>query len=148
MTYLFWPLTLKHYKLLYWAKIHLWLKNSEDMSKPSWFMRENVLISFKHEYWRLILSSWCDVTGDVSSMKYFFFNYLHTIVPYPKSNWCYLWKFLRSWNFQKWRNFEILANILVGCVTGNMVCYIDSQAHYLRFELLIDAVAQILTELR
>ena len=35
-------------------------------------MRENVLISFKHEYIRLILSSWCDVTSDVISMKIFF----------------------------------------------------------------------------
>ena len=35
-------------------------------------MRENPLISFKHEYKRLILSSWCDVTGDVISMKVLF----------------------------------------------------------------------------
>ena len=42
------------------------------MSKRSWFMRENVLISFKHEYRRLILSSWYDVTGDVINMKILF----------------------------------------------------------------------------
>ena len=117
------------------------------MSKRSWCMRENVLISFEHEYRRLILSSWCDVTGDVSSMKILFSDYLHTIVPYPMSNWGYLWKFLKSWNFQKWRNFEVLANFFVGSVTGNWVCYIDSQVHYLHFDPLIDAVAQILTEL-
>ena len=35
-------------------------------------MRENVLISFKHEYIRLTLSSWCDVTSDVISMKILF----------------------------------------------------------------------------
>ena len=35
-------------------------------------MRENVLISFKHEYRGLILSSWCDVTGGVISMKILF----------------------------------------------------------------------------
>ena len=35
-------------------------------------MRENMLISFKHEYIRLILSSWCDVTSDVISMKILF----------------------------------------------------------------------------
>ena len=69
---LIWPLTLKHYKLLHWVKIHLWVQNGEDMSKRSWFMRENVLISFKHEYRRLILSSSCDVTGDVISMKIIF----------------------------------------------------------------------------
>ena len=89
-----------------------------------------------------------DVTSLVSSSpwKYFFLDYLHTVVPYPMSNWGYLWKFLKSWNFQKWRNFEVLAKFFVGKVTVNLVCYIDSQVHYLHFELLIDAVAQILTE--
>ena len=54
-----------------------------------------------------------------SAWKYFFLDYLHTIVPYPMSNWGYLRKFLKSWNFQKWWNFEVLANIFVGSVTGN-----------------------------
>ena len=35
-------------------------------------MHENVLIKFKHEYRRPILSPWCDVTGDVISMKILF----------------------------------------------------------------------------
>ena len=35
-------------------------------------MPENMLILFKHEYIRPILSSWCDVTGDVISMKILF----------------------------------------------------------------------------
>ena len=63
------------------------------------------------------------------------------------SNWGYLWKFLKSWNFQKWRNFEVRANFFIGSVTENWVWYIDSQVQYLHFELLIDTVAQILTEL-
>ena len=82
-----------------------------------------------------------------SAWKYFFLDYLHTIVPYPMSNWGHLWKFLKSWNFQKWRNFEVLANFFVSGVIGIKVCYIDSHVHYLHFELLIDAVAQISTEL-
>ena len=36
-------------------------------------MRENVLISFKHKYSRLIFSSWCDATGHIISMKILFF---------------------------------------------------------------------------
>ena len=100
----------------------------------------------------MIIEGWfCrrDVTSLVTSSawKYFFLEYLHTIVPYPLSNWGYLSKFLKSWNFQKWRNFEVQANIFVGSVTGNWVRYIDSRVHYLHFELLIDAVAQILKEL-
>ena len=125
-----WPLILKHYKLLHWVKIHLWVKNSEDMSKRSWSMRENVLISFKHEYRRLILSSWCDVTGDVISMIILFLESFAYYRSMSVVNWGYLWKFWKSWNFQKWRNFEVLANFFVGSVTGNWVCYIDSQAPY------------------
>ena len=51
-----------------------------------------------------------------STWKYFFLDYLHTIVPYPMWNWGYLWKFSKSW---KWRNFEVLANFFVCSVTGN-----------------------------
>ena len=80
-----------------------------------------------------------------SAWKYFFLDYLHTIVPYPMSNCGYLWKFSKSWNFHKWQNFEVQTNFFVGSVTGNWVSYIDSQVHYLHFELLIDSVAQILT---
>ena len=82
-----------------------------------------------------------------SPWKYFFLNYLHTIVPYPMSNWGYRWNFLKSWKFQKCRNCEVLAKFFVGSVIGNWVCYINSRMHYLHFELLIDTVAQILTEL-
>ena len=82
-----------------------------------------------------------------SAWKYFFLDYLHTIVPYFMSNWGYLWKFIKFWNFQKWWNFEVLANFFVGGVTGNWVYNIDIQVHYLHFELLIDALAQILAEL-
>ena len=40
-------------------------------------MREKVVILFKYEYRRLILSSWRVVTVDVISMKIFFLDYLH-----------------------------------------------------------------------
>ena len=39
------------------------------MSKLSQVMCENVLISFKHEYRRLILWSRCDVIGGIINMK-------------------------------------------------------------------------------
>ena len=49
--------------------------------------------------------------------------------------------------FSKVTKFEVLANFFVGSVTGNWVCYVDSQVHYLHLELLIDAVAQLCMEL-
>ena len=56
--------------------------------------------------------------------------------------------FKKFWNLEnfKCRNFEVLVNFFVGSVTRKWVCYIDSQVRYLHFELLIDTVAQILTE--
>ena len=96
-----------------------------------------VKISFKHEYRRLIFMVW-------------------------RHWWCHQHENTFSWityirsfhircqieaTFLKWQNFEVLANFFVGSVTWNWVCYIDSQFYYLNLELLIDAVAQILTEL-
>ena len=49
--------------------------------------------------------------------------------------------------FSKVTKFLGPGELFVGSVTGNGVCYIDSQFYYLHFEFLIDAVAQILTEL-
>ena len=44
--------------------------------------------------------------------------------------------------------FSKPTNFFVKSVSGNWVCYIDSQKYYLYIELLVDALAQILTELR
>ena len=49
--------------------------------------------------------------------------------------------------FSKVTKFWGPGELFVGGVTGNWLCNIDSQVHYLHFELLIDALAQILTEL-
>ena len=49
--------------------------------------------------------------------------------------------------FEKWRNFELAANIFNKHVTGNWVCYVNSQEQFLNFELLIDVLAKKMTEL-
>ena len=49
--------------------------------------------------------------------------------------------------FAKWRNFEVVANFFVKTVTGGMLYQPVSQWHSLHFELLIELVAQKLTEL-
>ena len=61
-------------------------------------MHENALISFKHEYRRLILSSRCDVISDVIIMKIFFTHNLHMVFSFLISNWSYIEyvKFLQS----------------------------------------------------
>ena len=46
-----------------------------------------------------------------------------------------------------WRNFEVSANFFVKTVTGSMLYQPVSQWHSLHFELMIELVAQKLTEL-
>ena len=75
---------------------------SQDMSKRLWFISEDMLISFKHEYRRLILLSCCDVTGDIISMKILFLESF----AYDRSISDVNGNFLKSWNFQKWRNLR------------------------------------------
>ena len=50
-------------------------------------------------------------------------------------------------NFQKGRHFELATNFFTGSYTGSWINQRDSHEHFRHFELLIDAVAQILTEI-
>ena len=62
-------------------------------------------------------------------------------------------KFRLYWKLRNFQKFSKLtkiwgrANFFVISVTGNELCYLDSQSNFLRFELLIDVVAQKLMEL-
>ena len=47
--------------------------------------------------------------------------------------------------FQNWRKFDFLPNFFVWSVTGSWICYPDSHKNPLHFDILIDALAQILT---
>ena len=107
-------------------------------------MHENALIWFKHEYRRLTLSSRCDVISDVIIMKNIFTHNLHMVFSFLISNWSYI-ELIKL--FAKWRNFEVVANFFVKTVTGSMLYQPVSQWHSLHFELLIELVAQKLTEL-
>ena len=68
----------------------MWTKFGEDWSKTVTCIAENVTISFKHEYRRHILTSRCDVIGDVIIMKIILVDDLHTIFLYLLSNRGYI----------------------------------------------------------
>ena len=58
------------------------------------------------------------------------------------------WKLcLIFWNFQNGRHFEIATNFFTGSYTGSWIYQKDGHEHFGQFELLIDALAQILTEI-
>ena len=50
-------------------------------------------------------------------------------------------------HFQNVRHFHVATNIFTGSDTGSSICQQDSHEHFRHFELLIDVVAQILTEI-
>ena len=124
--------------------MHIWVKFGEGMSKHWWIMCENVLIWLKHEYRRLTLSSCCDVISDVINMKMLFLWQIEYVLSISDDK---LELFMIFQKFEKWRNFELAANIFNKHVTGNWVCYVNSQEQFLNFELLIDVLAQKMTEL-
>ena len=49
-------------------------------------------------------------------------------------------------NFQNGRHFELSTNFFTGIYTGSWIYQKDSHEHFQHFELLIDALTQILTE--
>ena len=124
--------------------MQIWVKFGEGMSKHWWIMCENVLIWLKHEYRRLTLSSCCDVISDVINMKMLFLWQIEYVLPISDDK---LELSIIFQKFEKWRNFELAANIFSKHVTGNWVCYVNSQEQFLNFELLIDVLAQKMTEL-
>ena len=129
------------------GRLHMWTKFSDYWSKTVTCIAENVTISFKHEYRREILTSRCDVIDDIIIMKIILMDDLHTTLLYLLSNLGYIENCEIFKTFQNWRKFEVGANFFVISVTGSEVCYLDSQSNFLRFELLIDVVAQTLMEL-
>ena len=141
---LIWPLTLKHKNLLYWVKIHLWVKNSGNVSYCSLSMRENVLISFKHEYWRPTLTSRCDVINDVINIKINFSGIISDglSISDAKINLSRIFR-----NFQNGRHFEVQAIFQTGSCTEFGVLHQDRPCLSLHFELLFDVLAQKFTEL-
>ena len=50
-------------------------------------------------------------------------------------------------NFRDGRHFELWTNFLTGSYTGSWIYQKDRHEHFGHFELLIDALAQILTEI-
>ena len=51
------------------------------------------------------------------------------------------------WHFQNGRHFELTTKFFTGSDTGSWICYKDNHEHSWHFELLIDVLTQILTEL-
>ena len=105
---------------------------------------KNVILSFIKEYRETTLRSLCDVIDDVITMKIFFSCIIwdDLFIPDVKLKLCFIFG-----HFQNGCHFEVAKNFSTWSDTGISICYKDSHEHLWHFELLIDALAQILTGL-
>ena len=118
-------------------------KFNDDIFARVLVIMKNV-ISFIKEYRGPTFRPPCDVIGDVIIIKSTFFPIIWDDVFISEVK-CKL--FLIFWYFHNGRHFELATNLFSGSDTGNWIYQKDSHLHHRYFELLIDALAQTLTEI-
>ena len=95
----------------------------------------------KHEYRWPTLRPPCD---DAITMKNTFFCIIWNdlFISEVKMKPCFIFR-----NFQNGRHFEVATNFFTAIDTENWICQPDSHQHFRYFELLIDPIPEIVTEI-
>ena len=124
--------------------IHMHRKFYDDIFARCLVIMRNVVISYIKEYRGPTLRPPCDVIDDVIIMKILFFGIIwdDIFISEVKLKLCLIFQ-----NFENGRHFELATNFFTGRYTGRIMYQKDSQEHIGHFELLIDAVMQIMTEI-
>ena len=119
---------------------HMHRKFNDDIFARCLVIMKNVIISFIKEYRGPTLRPPCDVI----IMKILFFGIIwdDLFISEVKLKLCLIFQ-----NFQNGHYFELATNFFTGSYTGSWIDQKDSHGHFRHFELLIDALAQILTEI-
>ena len=114
-------------------------KFNDDIFARFLVIMKNVVISFIKEYRGPTLRPPCDVIDDVIIMKILFLSIIWNdlFISEVKLKLCLIFQ-----NFQNARD-----KLFSGSYTGCWIYQNDSHEHFPHFEPLIDAVAQILTEI-
>ena len=120
--------------------IHMHRKFNDAIFARFLVIMKNVVISYIKEYRGPTWRPPCDVIDDVIIMKILFFGIIWDdfFISEVKLKLCLIFQ-----NFQNGRYFELTTNFF----TGSSIYQKDSHEHFRHFELLIDALAQILTEI-
>ena len=118
-------------------------KFNDDIFASCLVIIKNVIISFIKEYRGPTLRPPCDVIDDVIILKILFWHNLGR----SYHIWGQLEAVFNISKFSKWPLFWARDNFFTGSYTGSWIDQIDSHEHFRHFELLIDALAQILTEI-
>ena len=104
---------------------------------------KNVVISFIKEYRGPTLRPPCDVIDDVIIVKLLFCIIWDDLsISDVKMKLCLIFQ-----NFQNDRHYELAKMFFTGSYTWNWIYQTDSHEHFRHFELLMDALAHILTEI-
>ena len=123
--------------------IHMHSKFNDVIFAHCLVIMKNVIISFIKEYRGPTLRPPCDVIDDVIIMKIFFsMIWDDPFISEVKLKLCLIFQ-----NFQIGHYFELATNFFIGSYIGSWIDQKDSHKHFRHFELLIDALAQILTEI-
>ena len=123
--------------------IHMHRKFNDDIFARCLVIMKNI-ISFIKEYRGPTLRPPCDVIDDVIIMKKTIFSIIWDdfFISEVKLKLCLIFQ-----NFQNGRYFELATNFYTGSYTGSWIDQKDNHEQFRHFELLIDALDQILTEI-
>ena len=120
--------------------IHMHRKFNDDIFARCLVIMKNGIISFIKEYRGPTLRPPCDVIDDVIIMKILFWHNLG----WSFHIWGQIEAVFNISKFSKWPPFSARDKLFF---TGSWIYQKDSHEHFRHFELLIDAVALILTEI-
>ena len=119
--------------------IHMHRKFNDDIFARCLVIMKNVIISFRKEYRGPTLGPRCDIIDDVIIMKILFWHNLGQSFHI----WGQIEAVFNISKFSKWPLFWARDKLF----TGRWIDQKDSHEHFRHFELLIDALAQILTDI-
>ena len=123
--------------------IHVNRKFNDDIFARCLVIMKNGVISVIKEYREPTLRRPCDVIDDVIIKKILF---LHNL-----GRSFHIWGQIEGVSniskFSKWPQFWALDKLFTGSYTGSRIYQKYSHEHFRHFELLIDAVTQISTEI-
>ena len=131
------------YNCSYNLMIHMHRNFNDDIFAGCLVIMKNVVISYIKEYRGPTLRPPCDVIDDVIIMKILFWHNLGR----PLHIWGQIEAVFDISKFSKWPLFWARDKLFTGNYTGSWIDQKDSHEHFRHFELLIDALAQILTEI-
>ena len=123
--------------------IHMHRKFNDAIFARFSVTMKNVVISHIKEYREPTLRPPCDVIDDVIIMKILFWHDMGRSFHI----WGQIEAVFNISKFSKWPLFWARDKIFTGSYTGSWIYQKDSHEHFRHFELLIDALAQILTEI-